>query len=376
MFEKNQIQMQKDDFDKNINARTLLVSPTESVLDKLLEQEGGFKNYEYDYESILAIDHVQAAFPCDYANGGDTSFKNDIYDGKVNLIYGNEFILPNNIKGKKFTGNDTGVAICPFKFYPDSKDITTDTKYINGESLLETTFDLTYKTYNINRETINKTMTFKIIGLYDNTMINELPNTCFVSARDLTKMYEEGLGVLNKDALASIEVVVDDINNLDSVKKELKNLNLRYIDKLMIDTEAVNNLKIITYTCIIFVIIVIIGVSITFIRKRNIMNSKEIGLLSSLGFSNQHIYYIYTFDLFVVTFTSYIISIILSGIAYIIIINVFSNLFLNIMYTPKLFISKYFLAFIIIIIIPLIVNYIFISSSLKNSDNYLMKEAE
>lgn len=205
-------------------------------------------------------------------------------------------------------------------------------------------------------------------------MINELPNSCFVSAKDLAKMYEEGLGMLNKDALMSIEVVVDDIKNLGIVKKELKKLNLKYIDKLMIDTEAVNNLKIITYTCIIFVIIVIMGVSIVFIKKRNIMSSKEIGLLSSLGFSNRRILSIYTFDIFIVTFISYTIAIILSGILYIIITNTLANLFLNIMYTPKLFISRYFLTFIIIIIIPLIVNYIFILSSFKNSDSYLMKE--
>lgn len=376
MFEKNYMQMQRDDFDKNVQGRTLLVSPTASVLDELLEQEDGFKNYEYDYDSILSIDHVQAAYPSNYENGGETTFKSDLYDGQVNLIYGNEFTLPNNIKGERFTGDDTGVAICPFKFYPDSNDITIDTKYIDGDSLLDTTFDLTYRIYNNDREALNKTRTFKIIGLYDNTIINQLPNTCFVSGNDLSQMYEEGLGLLNEDLLMSIEVVVDDIKNLSTVKDELKKLNLKYTDKLVIDIDAVNNLKIITHTCIIFVIIAIIGVSITFIKKRNILNSKEIGLYSSLGFSNQYILYIYTFELCVLTSIAYLVSIVLIGIFYAVITKVFANLFLSLMYTPKLFVSRYLWGFIVVIIFPLIVNNIFILKAFKNSDNYLMKEVE
>lgn len=376
MFEKNYIQMQKDDFDKNVDGRTLLVSPNEKILNELTEKEGGFAKYEYDYENILAINHVQAAFDSNLETFGETTLKNDDYDGYVNFRYGNEYTLPNNIKGEKFSGNDSGVVICPKNFYPDSNDITSDSKYIDGETLLNTTFDFTYKDYVANNKGIDKTKTFKIIGLYDNTVLKEKSNTCFATAKDLQEMYDVELAVLNKEALMSINVIVDDIKNLSYVKEELTKLNLRGSDKLFIDNNAVSGLRIISYTCIVFAIIMIIGITITYVKKRNIMNKKEIGVFSSLGFSSSQIQTIYTVEVLILTSLSAIASTILSLVAYFFILKKFEIYFLNIMYQPRLYVSRYLIVYLIIIIIPLLINYIFIRLSLKNSDNYLMKEDE
>lgn len=373
MFEKNYIQMQKDDFDKNVDGRTLLVSPSKKIIEEL--SESGFENYEYDYKSILAIKHIQAVFDSNLETFGETTLKNDDYDGYVNFRYGNEYTLPNNIKGEKFSGNDSGVVICPKNFYPDSNDITSDSKYIDGETLLNTTFDFTYKDYVTNSKGINRTKTFKIIGLYDNTVLKEKSNTCFATAKDLQEMYDVELAVLNKGALMSINVIVDDIKNLPYVKEELTKLNLRGSDKLVIDNNAVSGLRVISYTCIVFAIIMIIGITITYMKKRNIMNKKEIGVFSSLGFSSLQIQTIYMVDILVLSAISTIISTILSFVVYFFILKKYEIYFINALYQPKLYILRYLLAYLVTIIVPLLINYVFTRLSLKNSDNYLMKEA-
>lgn len=375
IFSKNYMHMQQEDFDKNIDGRTLLISPSSEVMDDLIAKKQPFSSYKYDYDAIKEIKHIQMVTDIEEFSG-DTPFKSDKYNGKISFRVGNEEILPNNIKGEKFSDEDTGVAVCPYKFYPDDKELTSKTEYINGNTLLNTTFDFTYQAYDSDKQIYNKTKTFKIIGLYDTDMLLESHRTCFISKRDLQEINENTLKKMEScdDCLNSIFVIVDDINNLPTVKEKLTELGLQYVDKLFIDASAVSNLKIISYTSIIFVIVITIGITLVYIKKRNVLNTKEIGLFSSLGFSNKKIKIIYTIDILIIISLSFIMASLLSFIIYFIILKKYEIYFINVMYQPKLFFECYIIIYIVNILLTLIINYIFTSRSLRKSENYLMKE--
>ncbi len=376
IFKANFIQMQNDDFANNIAGRTLVVTPAVELIESLSEEE--FYNFEYDFAKILSIEHVQEAYSSFLETSLDTSFKSDKYDGVVYFKYGTENTLPNNIVGQKFTNNDTGVVICPFNFYPDSNILYRDSfdNYLSGNSILDSNFDVTYEIPNDNGKKEIKKRTFKVIGLYDNTMVNQEANTCFMSAKDLYNIYEETLAISNEGVLTSVDVVVDNLNNLSSVINELNKLNYNSIPKLEINVEETNNLKMISYICICFILIVIISVTIVYVKKRNVMNIKEIGLLSALGFSNNQIQLIYFIDMLFVVIIAIAISTILSIIVYFIVLAIFKNNFIRMMYRPKLFFSSYIINYLMMILIPSLINYWLIKLLLHKNINSLIKEDE
>ncbi len=373
LFGSNYIKMQSEDLEKNIYGRTIMIAPKESIRDDYLING---KEYKYDFDSILKINHVQAAYDASVDTSAITSLKDDEYDGLVSLRYGNESVLPRVIEGTKFSEEDTGVVVCPYNFYPDSRDITLETKYYDKDKLLNTTFEFPYSECSLDRECKTKTRTFKIVGLYDSDLINETHYMCFAPVKDLQEIYDGSLAILNKGSIGSADVIVDNIYNVSYVKEELSKLGYQYTDKTGLDAEFIFNLKLISYTSLAFVLIVMIFVTITYVKKRNVMNSKEIGLYSSLGFSSRHIQIIYTTDILIISTISNLIAMCLSLIAYQVIINYFEDYFVNAMYQPRLFISSYVIAFLIVYVISLLINFIFIKKSLKKSENYLMKEAE
>lgn len=373
LFGSNYIKMYSEDLEKNIYGRTIMIVPKESIRDDYLING---KEYKYDFNSILKIKHVQAAYNANVDTSGYTSLKDDEYNGFVGLRYGNESVLTRVIEGSKFSSDDTGVVICPYNFYPDSKDITLETKYYDKDKLLNTSFEFPYKECSIDRKCVDKTKTFKIVGLYDSDLINESHFMCFAPAKYLQEIYDNSLAILNKGSIGSADVIVDNIYNVSYVKDELSKLGYQYTDKVGLDAKFIFNLKLISYTSLAFVLIVMVFVTVTYVKKRNVMNSKEIGLYSSLGFSSRHIQIIYTTDILIISTISNLIAMCLSLIAYQVILNYFENYFINVMYQPKLFISSYVIAFLTVYFISLLINFIFIKKSLKKSENYLMKEVE
>ena len=367
IYYQNHIYKINKSINDSIDGRTVMISPN---MDNIKTEEDAI-NYKYDYDKINSIDHVAASFPAHIQSGYDSSLKDDYYDGHIGLKYGSDKILTMDVIGRKIGENDRNVMICPIKFYPSDYSINDIEKleFIDGKSLIGKKIDVMYDLYEKNEKGKNvivgqKKIPFEIIGVYDNELNYEEYNTCFVGGKQLYEMYNDYLGRINPAsylATSSLDVIVDDVKNVNSVKSELNKLGYSTKPKVFIDYGELLHIEMICIGIIIITSILTLGISALYIKKYVIYSSYDIALLYALGYSKKKIEKIYFYNVLYVIGIGFVISNFIS-----IIVSLFINA-KSIIYC--------LLGTTIIGIAIMLLNYLFIKKLLKRKSIYFMKES-
>ena len=367
IYYQNHIYKINKSINDSIDGRTVMISPN---MDNIKTEEDAI-NYKYDYDKIKSIDHVIASFPAYVQSGYDSSLKDEYYDGMLFLKYGSDKILTMDVIGRKMEENDRNVMICPIKFYPSDYSINDieNLKFIDGKSLIGKKIDVMYDLYEKNEKGKNivagqKKIPFEIIGVYDNELNYEEYNTCFVGGKQLYEMYNDYLGRINPAsylATSSLDVIVDNVKNVNSVKSELNKLGYSTKPKVFIDYGELLHIEMICIGIIVITSILTLGISALYIKKYVIYSSYDIALLYALGYSKKKIEKIYFCNVLYVIGIGFVISNFIS-----IIVSLFINT-KSIIYC--------LLGTTIIGIAIILLNYLFIKKLLKRKSIYFMKES-
>ena len=365
IYYQNHVYKINKSINDSIDGRTVMISPN---MDNIKTEEDAI-NYKYDYDKINSINYVIASFPSLISGGGyDSSLKDDYYDGRIGLKYGSDKILTMDVIGRKMSEEERNVMICPTKFFPMSysEEELEDAKFIDGRTLIGKKIDVMYNLYEKNEKGKNvvvgqRKIPFEIIGVYDNELAYEGYNTCFAGGKQLYEMYDDYLGKLNSYQLYSLDVIVDNVKNVNSVKSELSKLGYKTMPKVFIDYDELLQIEMICIGIIVITSILTLGISALYIKKYVIYSSYDIALLYALGYSKKKIEKIYFYNVLYVIGIGFIISNFIS-----IIVSLFINA-KSIIYC--------LLGTTIIGIAIILLNYLFIKKLLKRKSIYFMKES-
>lgn len=338
--------------------------------------------YDYHYEKLYDIKHVQEIYNMRYDSIGLNvkKYKNNIYNGKIEVLYGTKNTLPKEIIGKGFEENDSGVAICAKNFYPSINSyekINLETKFLDGKELIGTSFKIDEPIYErINGklhesdETYSKE--YKIIGVYDTSKTKDATYSCYISGEDARELYDTTSKVLNMNTLSPEIVVVDKNENIDYVITEIGKLGFRAERQIVINKSLLSNIKIISLFIVVVTIIVITLLTISYVKKKSLDDSFEIGLLKSLGFKIKDIQKISFYQIIVLIIFSFLLGCIVFEITFILLNTIFKNYLIYNNYMLKLFITPFVISMLIIIILPTLVNYLYTKKKIKDSSISLL----
>ncbi len=366
----------------NISSRTLYIVPNKNSVSE------ANKFMKENLNKVLKLDHVLEIPPnVSFVRVDVEEFKSSIHTGDIELIYGNENSLPENVIGEKFKSDDTGVAICPINFFPGSmmkypkgeKNI-----FINGYDLLNKTFESSVDTYNIINQKVVKTGTykkkFKVIGLYNTEETGGWLFQCYVPIKDIDDIYNHSIGNLtNTDGetvtYPSSQVLIDKYENVEKVKKELIKMGFDVDYLVEPDINFYNSIKL---TCLVIILVAIISMiflTIAYVKKKNLNDSLELGVLKSLGYFNKDIIITNTIQILIMSLLSYIISITIFAIGILFIKNIMRNYLLYTQHGYYLdqYLITYVLTLIITLLLTVISTIIYTNKIAKKSSNLIIK---
>lgn len=296
---------------KNIGFRTISVSPRDDVED-------------FGYSDLISINHVQDVHSANYDTASvESTFKSDELDGYIDLVYANYSILPTNVVGEKFDADDTGFAICPIDFLPSSEafNLLVDEKnFLSGYELLNTSFQINYYSYLFDGKRLIENdkyiKEFKIVGIYDAKKVMNPSNTCYISKKDMEEI-KRITTVNNENTIYGFMVVVDNIKNVELVLNDLEKKGFSRVNiRSQIDYDIINK---ILFACNIVVSVImasIVIIIINYTKKKYFNDIKSIGLLMTMGYSNNIIVFIYLLEIVYSSIFSYLIGLFLFLIIY------------------------------------------------------------
>lgn len=305
---------------KNIGFRTISVSPRDDVED-------------FGYSDLISINHVQDVHSANYDTASvESTFKSDELDGYIDLVYANYSILPTNVVGEKFDADDTGFAICPIDFLPSSEAfnlLVDEKKFLSGYELLNTSFQINYYSYLFDGKRLIENdkyiKEFKIVGIYDAKKVMNPSNTCYISKKDMEEI-KSITTVNNENTIYGFMVVVDNIKNVELVLNDLEKKGFSRVNiRSQIDYDIINK---ILFACNIVVSVImasIVIIIINYTKKKYFNDIKSIGLLMTMGYSNNIIVFIYLLEIVYSSIFSYLIGLFL----FLIIYNLIKFYFLN-----------------------------------------------
>lgn len=296
---------------KNIGFRTISVSPRDDVED-------------FGYSDLISINHVQDVHSANYdTTSVESTFKSDELDGYIDLVYANYSILPTNVVGEKFDADDTGFAICPIDFLPSSEAfnlLVDEKKFLSGYELLNTSFQINYYSYLFDGKRLIENdkyiKEFKIVGIYDAKKVMNPSNTCYISKKDMEEI-KSITTVNNENTIYGFMVVVDNIKNVELVLNDLEKKGFSRVNiRSQIDYDIINK---ILFACNIVVSVImasIVIIIINYTKKKYFNDIKSIGLLMTMGYSNNIIVFIYLLEIVYSSIFSYLIGLFLFLIIY------------------------------------------------------------
>ena len=296
---------------KNIGFRTISVSPRDDVED-------------FGYSDLISINHVQDVHSANYDTASvESTFKSDELDGYIDLVYANYSILPSNVVGEKFDADDTGFAICPIDFLPSSEAfnlLVDEKKFLSGYELLNTSFQINYYSYLFDGKRLIENdkyiKEFKIVGIYDAKKVMNPSNTCYISKKDMEEI-KSITTVNNENTIYGFMVVVDNIKNVELVLNDLEKKGFSRVNiRSQIDYDIINK---ILFACNIVVSVIMASIVIIIInhtKKKYFNDIKSIGLLMTMGYSNNIIVFIYLLEIVYSSIFSYLIGLFLFLIIY------------------------------------------------------------
>lgn len=365
----------------NIGFRTVNVMQRSNYVEN-----SGEESLLKDVNEIANMEHVIDVYQSDYREVviRKSDFESDKLDGTITLKRAVEQTLPTIKAGKKI--ENEGVMVCPIAFYPNYNplEIYKD-NIINGNDLLNNKYKVYFYNYVLdeNKRPIENELLsyeFEVIGLYDNTETLDDNGVCYIPAEDLKKIIDaqklENEKNSNISIDYSIDVVVDDINNVTNVENELENNGFEVLGTIStFDIQTINIIRIV----IIFVLFISISssfiISSLYIRKKMINEQKTIAILKTSGYLKKNIITIYVMQTLILNLIIYLLSIILFNISFYIIINRIP-LLIGIdllMGKIKLRCLPYIISFVIVVIIPSIITLFGIKKMYKYDISKLSK---
>lgn len=348
--------------------RVLVVGPKIDTEDNGLNELENIPNVslvystEYDYISL------------------ESNYKNDIYDGFIDLNYGSNSLLPQNIIGRRLTDDDSGVAICPVNFFPtsDAMKLTKDVTFLDSSKLLNSTFSVKYYSRIIkDGKVVNDkeySKNFKIIGLYNNEDLMLPSNNCFISASDIKEIIN--ISKIQNAGSSGFMVIVDKLDNVKNVLNNLNDLGFNANIKLEYDTSLIQKIITIVNVFIIVIVGLIILINIYFLKKILLKDENNIGILYSLGFSTKMITKIYLWQLILNTLIAYFIAIVFSGILFIVIKYILKTTMMLIAYNMVYHYFEILIGAFLFIIIPIIYFLLYIRNIVNSNIVNLLRNGE
>lgn len=365
----------------NIGFRTVNVMQRSNYVEN-----SGEESLIKDVNEIANMEHVIDVYQSDYREVviRQSDFENDKLDGTITLKRAVEQTLPTIKMGKKI--ENEGVMVCPIAFYPNYNplEIYKD-NIINGNDLLNNKYKVYFYNYVLdeNKRPIENELLsyeFEVIGLYDNTETLDDNGVCYIPAEDLNKIIDaqklENEKNSNISIDYSIDVVVDDINNVANVENELENNGFEVLGTIStFDIQTINIIRIIIIVVLFISISSSFIISSLYIRKKMINEQKTIAILKTSGYLKKNIITIYVMQTLILNLIIYLLSIILFNISFYIIINRIP-LLIGIdllMGKIKLRCLPYIISFVIVVIIPSIITLFGIKKMYKYDISKLSK---
>lgn len=365
----------------NIGFRTVNVMQRSNYVEN-----SGEESLLKDVNEIANMEHVIDAYQSDYREVviRQSDFENDKLDGTITLKRAVEQTLPTIKAGKKI--ENEGVMVCPIAFYPNYNplEIYKD-NIINGNDLLNNKYKVYFYNYVLdeNKRPIENELLsyeFEVIGLYDNTETLDDNGVCYIPAEDLKKIIDaqklENEKNSNISIDYSIDVVVDDINNVTNVENELENNGFEVLGRIStFDIQTINIIRIVIIVVLFISISSSFIISSLYIRKKMINEQKTIAILKTSGYLKKNIITIYVMQTLILNLIIYLLSIILFNISFYIIINRIP-LLIGIdllMGKIKLRCLPYIISFVIVVIIPSIITLFGIKKMYKYDISKLSK---
>lgn len=353
------------------------------VLSEKIDEYMKDKTFDLGYEKLLEIEHVVDTYDgrYDFRHIKSDTFKNEKYDGFVNLVYGSEASQPKYVNGEIIKDGDTDVAICSKNFYPNSEEkglSNKDIEFINGNDLIGTTFKIEAQKYlqtekGFVPDGIYK-KEYRVIGTFDASETRDDLATCYISSKDIKELVDV-TNINNYDEMVSWQIVLlDSHKNIDDTIENIKRRGFEVKRNDQGDNEMFITLKLICLFIITIVVVVIIFLSSLYIKKQNMKNKNDLAIMKSYGYEKKDIMKYSLCSLSWLMILSFIIGIILFFVALILLKNMFNNFLLENHIYIKFYISPYTTALIILMIITVITNYFTINKLSKRQTLSIIKE--
>lgn len=278
------------------------------AVEELVDYRTYYVNYDYDkmtedeaLSEIKKLKHIEAVAPnsshlislvtSEYVNNkvsGDFYLIGTI-DDPVQVIKGRTF-NEKSVENKEI--------ICPKQFLPDVSSYSEEyevNSVIDLESEVGKQIELSFVG---NKEQKDK---YTLIGVYDSELYKTNGNKCYAPfelVRQQNLKYQPEAFASNNSTFYPIIVVVDDIDNINSVETELEknNFSLSYPTQQInayVGNKVINLSMLLSCLLVIFSFMIII-----LLLSRNINNDREqIGILKASGFSDNQISLMYVLEL-------------------------------------------------------------------------------
>ena len=324
-------------------------------------------NYSNIVSDLINREHVVIVYNQDYnmATGYLNIDNKKIY---VNIKPLNNIYSPKIISGRKV--NDSNEMVCPKYLAKNISDLTTISDVINMKDYVDKELNLSYKKeifrdlYTI--DTIKEySRKIKIVGLYDDGYSTGMFYDCYMLDETLKEIVEEERIVYSDEYLSQVKVednglatsvLVDKLENVDTVSKQLKEDGYIVERQLAIKTELLENInlisKILTVIMFLFISIIFVIYLGNMIKKQK----RDIGLYKLFGFTNRQITNIIIFKVL----TIIVLSIVLEGVIIMFLLekaNLEIDKILNYAYIDlKLFLAPQFIFIVFTILLIILIS--------------------
>ena len=157
----------------------------------------------------------------------------------------------------------------------------------------------------------------KLVGLYDDGYSSGMFNECYMLEDDTKEIVQDSWPIYSNEYLSNVVVeenalstfvLVDKIENLDSVSNELVNNGYTVDKKFLVNNNLLKN--IVTISKILFAIMLFLSSFIFYLYLKNLMKAKKnkIGLYKCFGYSNKQISIIILLEILLIFIIAMLLS--------------------------------------------------------------------
>lgn len=342
-------------------------------------------NYSDIVSDLINREHIAIVYNQDYnmATGYLNIDNKKIY---VNIKPLNNIYFPKIISGRKV--NDSNEMICPKYLAKNISDLTTISDVINMKDYVDKELNLSYKkeifrdlyTIDTLKEYSRK---IKIVGLYDDGYSTGMFYDCYMLDETLKEIVEEERIVYSDEYLSQVKVednglatsvVVDKLENVDTVSKQLEEDGYIVERQLSMKTELLENINLISKALTIIMFLFISIIFVIYLGNMIKKQKRDIGLYKLFGFTNRQITNIIIFKVL----TIIILSIVLEGVIIMFLLekaNLEIDKILNYAYIDlKLFLAPQFIFIVFIILLIILISKLLMNKVCKLEVGNILNE--